>query len=116
MAKSKGRLANADIASLFVAAAVAVAVAHLTWLVAGIDSEFLTKLLFRPMWPGLYAAYSLMGKSAPTPTQEAYAPFVAAWINALLYAAIVLAIRLLFRQLLLSDTPTSPAKDLKDTP
>jgi hypothetical protein len=116
MAKAKGRLANWDIASLYIAAAFAMIAANLTFLVASYDSDLLTAVLFRPMWPGLYSAFLLTGQGDPTPTQESIGPYLASSINAVLYAGAVLIIRLLFRQLLLPDPPKNSTDIQRDTP
>jgi hypothetical protein len=99
MTREKPRLANADIATIVVAGSCGIFVANLTLLVASLNSDLLTELLLKPMWPGLYLGYILTGRSDGSAAQQEAAPWIAAVINAVVYFAVVVALRLMWRHL-----------------
>jgi hypothetical protein len=102
---AKARLAHGDVGSLFLAASVAVLGANLTMVVASMDPGRTSRTLIWSVWPGIYSAYVLTGGSNASPKQEAIAPYFEAGINALVYFVAVCALRLIWRQLMLSSLP-----------
>lgn len=95
MNSSQPRLSQADLATFFLAGVAGIVAGNLTYLSLMNPDRFLEPLR-GVLSPGLYAVWFLAGDANGYVTPDGWVPFVAVFLNALVYASGVMTPRLLW--------------------
>jgi predicted membrane metal-binding protein len=108
MAETRIRFTAPEIVTVLVSFCAAMTAAGLTLFVERSQSE-IGMLLFYPLMPGLIAGLLITGAHGGTAAQESVAPIVAALINAVFYAFLIIYARWTWRKLI--ALPTAYARN-----
>jgi hypothetical protein len=90
------RLSAADLVTFFLAGMAGIIAGNLTWLALFSGSDAVFNALQNPMMPGLLAAYTLAGDGSGYLTVQGFTPYLAVFLNAVVYALAIMIPRLLW--------------------
>jgi len=115
VAQTRIHFSHGDVASFFIAGSAAIFAGSLTLVTFWMDSKMLEPILLVPLFPGLLVAVLITGAHGGTVQQETWAPWIGAFVNAVIYAVAVLLIRFIWRWITLKYAHQAASNHPKET-